>query len=45
MAERAQPPDGDALAWLLEGLLQDIARILARNVITEPFGTAVTAGL
>ncbi|MBR0683257.1 tape measure protein [Roseomonas eburnea] len=36
---------GEKFSSVLEGLLQDITRILARKVITEPLGNAVSAGL
>ena len=36
---------GEKFSSVLEGLLQDITRILARKVITEPLGNAVLAGL
>jgi tape measure domain-containing protein len=36
---------GEKFSSVLEGLLQDITRILARKVVTEPLGNAVTAGL
>jgi hypothetical protein len=36
---------GEKFSSVLEGLLQDITRILARKVIIEPLGNAVTAGL
>jgi len=36
---------GEKFSSVLEGLLQDITRILARKVITEPLGNAASAGL
>jgi tape measure domain-containing protein len=36
---------GEKLSKVLQGLLQDIARIIARRTITEPLGNAVSAGL
>ena len=36
---------GDKLSKVLQGLLQDITRIIARRTITEPLGNAVSAGL
>ena len=36
---------GEKFSSVLEGLLQDITRILTRKVITEPLGNAVSAGL
>jgi tape measure domain-containing protein len=36
---------GEKLSKVMEGLLQDITRILARKVITEPLGNAVTSAL
>ncbi len=36
---------GDTLSKVMQGLLQDITRIIARRTITEPLGNAVSAGL
>ena len=36
---------GDKLSKVMQGLLQDITRIIARRTITEPLGNAVSAGL
>jgi len=36
---------GEKLSKVMQGLLQDIARVLARKIITEPLGNAVSAGL
>ena len=36
---------GEKLSKVMEGLLQDITRILARKVITEPLGNAVSSAL
>ncbi|SDD05054.1 tape measure protein [Belnapia rosea] len=36
---------GEKLSKVMQGLLQDIARVIARRTITEPLGNAVSAGL
>ncbi|MCK8787272.1 tape measure protein [Roseomonas sp. NAR14] len=36
---------GDKLSKVLQGLLQDITRIIARKTITEPLGNAVSSAL
>ncbi len=36
---------GEKFSSVLQGLLQDITRILARKVITEPLGNAISSGL
>ena len=36
---------GEKLSKVLQGLLQDIARIIARRTITEPLGNAVSSAL
>ncbi|PZR10375.1 tape measure protein [Roseomonas gilardii] len=36
---------GEKLSKVMQGLLQDIARIIARKTITEPLGNAVSTGL
>jgi len=36
---------GEKLSKVLQGLLQDIARVIARKTITEPLGNAVSTGL
>ena len=36
---------GERLSKVMQGLLQDIARVIARKTITEPLGNAVSAGL
>jgi tape measure domain-containing protein len=36
---------GESFSKVLQGILQDIARIVVRRTITEPLGTAVTSSL
>ena len=36
---------GERLSKVMQGLLQDIARVIARRTITEPLGNAVTTAL
>ncbi|OYW07523.1 MAG: tape measure domain-containing protein, partial [Rhodospirillales bacterium 12-71-4] len=36
---------GEKLSKVMQGLLQDIARVIARRTIIEPLGNAVSAGL
>jgi tape measure domain-containing protein len=36
---------GETLSKVMQGLLQDIARVIARRTITEPLGNAVTTAL
>jgi tape measure domain-containing protein len=36
---------GEKLSKVMQGLLKDIARVIARKTITEPLGNAVSAGL
>ncbi len=36
---------GEKLSKVMQGLLQDIARVIARRTITEPLGNAVTTAL
>ncbi len=36
---------GDKLSKVMQGLLQDIARVIARRTITEPLGAAASAGI
>lgn len=36
---------GEKLSKVMQGLLQDIARVIARKTITEPLGNAVSTGL